>query len=248
MPRRAFTLIELLVVISIIALLIALLLPALSAARDSARQVQCLSNHRQVAAALSVYAFDHEGQLPPKRITVPDGASYLTVFAWLGKRGSMSFYPNIPADVRFLNPYILGSRPGPDAHIPIAQCPNDDGGLTGGVSLYDRVGTSYSSSHNPSFLDLTDLNDNEGGRKLDALLRPAELVAGIEHGGHFAAWGALPSGGVFVGSSRTWWHREPDQYTASFADGHATLITIPAANFNGDLHLRGDNWTFDERE
>ena len=60
---RAFTLIELLVVISIIALLIAILLPALSKARDSARVSQCLSNHRQVAGALTAMEVDN-GEYP----------------------------------------------------------------------------------------------------------------------------------------------------------------------------------------
>lgn len=56
-----FTIVELLVAISIIALLIALLLPALGQARQSAQQIACLSNLRQVGTASLLYMGDHDG-------------------------------------------------------------------------------------------------------------------------------------------------------------------------------------------
>ena len=62
--RRAFTLVELLVVIGIIALLVSILLPALNKAKESSRQVKCLSNLKQLGNATMQYVNDNKGVLP----------------------------------------------------------------------------------------------------------------------------------------------------------------------------------------
>ncbi len=62
--KKGFTLIELLVVVAIIAVLVALLLPALNGARESARQVACMSNLKQIGMAFIYYLEDSNGMLP----------------------------------------------------------------------------------------------------------------------------------------------------------------------------------------
>ena len=64
--RHGFTLIELLVVIGIIAILASLLMPALARAKQKANGIKCLSNIRQVGMAATMYAGDHENELPPR--------------------------------------------------------------------------------------------------------------------------------------------------------------------------------------
>ncbi|MCS7033911.1 MAG: DUF1559 domain-containing protein [Phycisphaerae bacterium] len=80
-PRQAaFTLVELLVVIGIIALLVGILLPALGRARESADQVKCAANLKQIGVAIFMYTGQYRGSLPVGLVangdTYPEGGTY----------------------------------------------------------------------------------------------------------------------------------------------------------------------------
>ena len=76
--RKKLTLIELLIVIATIGILASMLLPSLSKARESAKRAVCLSTHKQVYVASSLYTIDNDtivpmginidGTPPPNRI------------------------------------------------------------------------------------------------------------------------------------------------------------------------------------
>lgn len=63
--RTGFTLIELLVVIAIIGILAAILFPVFAQARENARRTSCLSNLKQIAAAMQMYVQDNDQSYPP---------------------------------------------------------------------------------------------------------------------------------------------------------------------------------------
>ena len=71
MSRRAFTLAELLIVIAVIVLLLALSIPAAGHVLTLARGAKSVSQLRQLAAGMSLYAADQKGFLPAGAYPAP---------------------------------------------------------------------------------------------------------------------------------------------------------------------------------
>ncbi|MFN3166110.1 MAG: DUF1559 domain-containing protein [Phycisphaeraceae bacterium] len=169
--KHGFTLIELLVVISIIALLIALLLPALGKARESAREVQCRSNLKQIAIASDAYTVDNNDMPAPEITSGGNAGTYGGgLFPWhastsfggkSAKAGEVSsnMVEWVQSHDRPLNPYVLNGRPPIDngegrTEVPVFACPSDaegDGspfdnlfrGMNPDDSAYGVMGNSY---------------------------------------------------------------------------------------------------------
>jgi prepilin-type N-terminal cleavage/methylation domain-containing protein/prepilin-type processing-associated H-X9-DG protein len=116
--RLGFTLIELLVVIAIIAILAAILFPVFAQARERARSASCISNLKQIALALHMYAQDYDETfhgLDMPQIN-PDGTTCDTTLRWRDGTNLVRF---VGGGQNFLlNPYIKNSQ--------VFVCPSDD--------------------------------------------------------------------------------------------------------------------------
>jgi prepilin-type N-terminal cleavage/methylation domain-containing protein/prepilin-type processing-associated H-X9-DG protein len=86
--KKGFTVVELMVSIAVMAVLAAILFPAFAETKDDAAQTTCLSNLKQIATAMLVYAQDNGGMLPPqgyenKEKAPVDGYYYGKSWFWM---------------------------------------------------------------------------------------------------------------------------------------------------------------------
>lgn len=196
-----FSLIELLTVIAIIGILAAILIPVVGKARESARQVACASNVRQIGQAMHLYHDDH-GRFPDQN----DG-SYVTLAGQRGSGGGPGGSYTTPADRRPLNPYLDVPNQ-PDAPVEITRCPSDN-------VMWPASGSSYAYGNIYEYLVR-----QPGGRgvALEMIESPARVLMAYEVNAALMARGqSAPANLNFHGRGR---------YNVVFADGHVRHLHV----------------------
>lgn len=113
--QLGFTLIELLVVIAIIAILAAILFPVFAKVREKARQIECLSNLKQLNLAFAQYTQDYDETMPGATDGGP-GA---------GTLGGWVYYPTFPVSAVAPFDVTMGSVYTYVKSTQVYLCPDD---------------------------------------------------------------------------------------------------------------------------
>jgi prepilin-type N-terminal cleavage/methylation domain-containing protein/prepilin-type processing-associated H-X9-DG protein len=210
--QNGFTLVELLVVIGIIALLISILLPTLGRARESANQVKCQAQQKQIVLAMIEHAIEHKGYMPLVGAIEPgtDPAAVLDPrmekYDYWGQSGNFKLMsimgalgPQLGQKVRTDTLANLEADMQKDLLRKLFVCPSDREGGRFGATLGDGGSAFNSYAFNEAALGWGEPNGSNGVRghmrlrgKVSRFPHPAQLFLltdGAPRGGdNYGAW------------------------------------------------------------